>query len=142
MAPCQIMYIQVTMNLKKEQKLHYLNFILDHIPYNARIIEIGAYNGAFAEEILEKKSNIDFTFVEPNIEMHNKLKNFTKNTIHTDISTIKDNENNNDFIVGIHVFDHIVNISEVMKKISTVLKKDGKLFGVERRKLNPGKHSG
>ena len=116
---------------EKRTKLHYLNFILDHIPYNARIIEIGADNGAFAEEILEKKPNIDFTFVEPNIEMHNKLKNFTKNKIHTDISTIKDNENNKfDFVIGIHVFDHIVNISEVMKKISTVLKKDGKLFGV------------
>ena len=41
---------------EKRTKLHYLNFILDHIPYNARIIEIGADNGAFAEEILEKSS--------------------------------------------------------------------------------------
>lgn len=116
---------------ERKTKIHYLNFINRHIPSGAKIIEIGADNGAFAEEIMNQRSDVEFTFVEPNLDMHKILKKYSKNKIYTDLSEIpKVSYNAYDFVIGIHVFDHIVNISEVIKNIFNLLNNNGKLFGV------------
>ncbi len=114
---------------EKRTKIYYLDFIIDYLPKNAKIIEIGADNGAFALEVLNKRPDIEFTFIEPNLEMHSELKKISS-SIYTDIFDINNIEKKFDFAIGIHVFDHIVNISETILKISNLLKDDGKIFGV------------
>jgi SAM-dependent methyltransferase len=92
------------------------------------ILEVGADNGSFLKLIKEFNSNINSTIVEPNKSMHKKLKLFTKN-VYKDIKQIPRNEKF-DLIIAIHVFDHIPNLIDFLKKIGRKLKKGGYIYGI------------
>ena len=92
------------------------------------ILEIGADNGSFIKLIKQFNKKINFTAVEPNKKMHKRLKLLTKN-VYSSIKKIP-NDKKFDLIIAVHVFDHIPNLTEFLKKITKKLKKDGLIYGV------------
>ena len=60
--------------------------------------------------------------------MHKKLKILTKN-VYGDIKKLPRNKKF-DLIIAIHVFDHIPNLTEFLKKIGKKLKRGGYIYGV------------
>lgn len=95
---------------------------------NISILEIGADNGTIIKK-LKKFTNISqYTAIEPNKKMHQKLSRVS-NTVYSDLSELPEGETF-DIIIGIHVFDHIPEISDYIEKLTRRIKKDGLIFGV------------
>ena len=92
------------------------------------ILEIGADNGTIIKK-LKKFTNIShYTAIEPNEKMHQKLSKVSNN-VYSDLSELPEGETF-DLVIGIHVFDHIPEISEYIEKLVKRIKKDGLIFGV------------
>ena len=112
-------------------KKNYLLQIEKFLNYHKKklnVLEVGADNGNFSKLIKEFNNNINFTIVEPNKSMHKKLKLLTKN-VYKDIKQIPRTKKF-DLIIAIHVFDHIPNLIDFLKKIGRKLKKGGYIYGV------------
>ena len=92
------------------------------------ILEVGADNGNFLKLMIEHNKNINSTIIEPNKLMHKKLKSLTKN-VYMDAKQIPRNKKF-DLIIAIHVFDHIPNIINFIKKMGKRLNKGGYIYGV------------
>jgi 2-polyprenyl-3-methyl-5-hydroxy-6-metoxy-1,4-benzoquinol methylase len=112
----------------KKNYLSQIEIILDSRKKKLKVLEVGADNGNFLKLIKEFNDNINFTIVEPNKNMHKKLKLLTKN-VYKDIKQIPRTEKF-DLVIAIHVFDHIPNLIDFLKKIGTKLKKGGSIYGV------------
>ena len=114
-----------------ETKKSYLAQIQNFLYFDKKkinLLEIGADNGNFLKLINEFNNNISSTVVEPNKKMHKKLKILTKN-VYGDIKKLPRNKKF-DLIIAIHVFDHIPNLTEFLKKIGKKLKRGGYIYGV------------
>ena len=114
-----------------ETKKSYLAQIKNFLNFDKKkinLLEIGADNGNFLKLIKEFNNNISSTVVEPNKKMHKKLKLLTKN-VYGDIKQLPRNKKF-DLIIAIHVFDHIPNLTEFLKKIGKKLKRGGYIYGV------------
>jgi SAM-dependent methyltransferase len=112
---------------RKGYLLQIKNF-LDFEKKNINLLEIGADNGNFIKLIKQFNNKIDFTAVEPNKKMHKRLKLLTKN-VYDNINKIP-KDKKFDFIIAVHVFDHIPNLTEFLKKIGKKLRKGGFIYGV------------
>lgn len=112
----------------KKSYLAQIQKFLNRPKKNLNILEVGADNGNFLKLMIGSNSNINFTVVEPNKRMHKKIKLLTKN-IYKDAKQIPRNEKF-DLIIAIHVFDHIPNLIDFLKRIRRRLKKGGYIYGV------------
>ena len=114
-----------------ETKKSYLAQIKNYLNSDKKkinLLEIGSDNGNFLKLIKEFNNNISSTAVEPNKRMHKKLKLLTKN-VYGDVKQLPRNKKF-DLIIAIHVFDHIPNLNEFLKKIGKKLKRGGYIYGV------------
>ena len=112
----------------KKSYLAQIQTFLNPSKKKINILEVGGDNGNFLKLMVEQNKNINSTIIEPNKLMHKKLKLLTKN-VYKDAKQIPRNKKF-DLIIAIHVFDHIPNIIDFIKKMGSRLKKGGYIFGV------------
>ena len=119
------------LELDLKTKHYYLKQLISSISdfekkYN--ILEIGADNGNFLKLLKKTYKNSDFYAVEPNQNMKKELNEVTKN-IFNNVDELKKDQKF-DIIIGIHVFDHIPDLSDYIVKLDDLLTPSGLIFGV------------
>jgi 2-polyprenyl-3-methyl-5-hydroxy-6-metoxy-1,4-benzoquinol methylase len=104
-----------------------VDFVKLLIPKNGKILEIGSGHGFFIESM--EKLNYNITGIEISKNKRKLSKRITKSKI-LNVNLINElpNIKNLDAIVLFHVLEHLSNPSDFLKKISIMLKSNGKII--------------
>ena len=104
-----------------------VNFVKSLIPKKGKILEIGSGHGFFIETM--EKLNYNIIGIEISKEKRKFSKRITKSKIFN-VNLIKDSLDLKDLdvIVMFHVLEHLSNPSDFLKKISLMLKPNGKII--------------
>ena len=110
-----------------EDTVRRINMIKKHVKKSDKILEIGSGHGFFIEALDQEGYNI--TGIEISKEKRRLAKKITKAKIlDVDINQEIPNLEKFNVIILFHVLEHIINPIEFLKKLKTMLSKNGKII--------------
>ena len=95
-----------------------------------RVLEIGADNGRFIEELKKIAKVHEAICVEPNQNVHHQISAIPETSVYSCITDIEKLNLEFDLIVGIHVFDHVPDVKILLTKLFDMLADNGAMFAV------------
>jgi hypothetical protein len=118
--------------IARKNQNRYADWILKERSVSDSFLELGPDLGLLSERLIESWKPKEVVFVEPNVEMHHRLRSLSqpdKIFIQTSIDSPL-NLTMPDSIVGIHVFDHLLDPVSKLQELRNSSTVDAKIFFV------------